>query len=889
MSMTSRLASFVRNLVRRDRVEHDLDEELRAFVEQTAEEKQNAGLSPKEARRAALIDLGGMEQVKERVRDARSGSTIDQLRQDASFAVRMLRRNPVFAVIAVTTLALGVGATTAVFSVVDTVVFRRLPYQEPDRLVKICGTGPQDRSCDDDVSLEEFESLRDDSDTFQQIAADDGTGATIMRADGSRESVGVGLVSQNWLSTLGVRPLVGRDFAPAETQPGRDRVVILTHDYWRRRFKSDANVLGTALALDGAVHTVIGVLPPNVLRSYADVLKPLVMTGYADGSLDVFARLKPGLTLAQARAAVAIIGQRLDRQSPAGRSGRRLDVEPLDRYYAAVQRKAAQGLLLMLGAVGLVLLIACANVANLLLARATARRRESVIRSALGASRGRLVRQFLVETMLLFVLGGGLGICAARLSLDSLAALAVSGGYVPERMSVAIDLRVVGVSLVVALFTGLAFGLAPALEASRVDLAAGLRGAARALTGAPRGGRARRVLIVSELALLLVLLTGFGLLMRSFERVYTASGGFNPDHVLITGSDGGRSFPQAMVFWRAAIERARGTAGVTSVALTSRPPVHGARRQHIAIEGRPVASSDEAAQAGDVLISAEYLQTLGIPLLKGRAFTDADNERSRPVVIISESLARRHFPNEEPLGRRVRLLERSPMTCCSAPAAVEGVWREIVGVVGNVRQANLDEEPALTVYRPYSQIVEHDMYLLVRTGSSAQAAPVAANLQSRLTSLDPSREWWDVRAMAQVIRDSESIRLRRFVLILLGTFAAIALILGAVGMYGVASSAVAERTKEIGVRMALGATRPAIFRQMLGDMLVLATAGVALGSAGALTLTHLIRAMLFGISATDPMTYGAVAALLAAVVLLATYLPARRATQVDPMVALRDD
>ncbi len=889
MSMTSRLASFIRNLLRRDRVEKDLDEELRAYIDLSAEEKRSAGVSSEEARRAALIELGGLEQVKEQVRDARSGFVIEQLRQDLFYAVRMLRRNVGFAAIAVITLALGIGATTAVFSVVDTVVFRPLPYEQPDRLVKICGTGPRDRACDDDFSRPELEAIRDRSAVFEEVAADDGFGAVVVHPDGSRESVGVGLVSQNWLSTLGVRLLAGRNFFPEEGQSGRDRVVILTHGFWRRRFNSDRNVLGTALVIDGTVHTVIGVLPPNVLRSYADILKPLVITGYSDTSLDVFARLRPGVTVAQARADVTTIGKQFEQQSPRGNNGRRFDLEPLGKYYASVEAKATPGLVLMLGAVGLVLLIACGNVANLLLARANARRRESFVRSALGASRGRLLRQFLTESALLFVLGGVLGVLVARLSLDSLTALAISGGYLPERMAVAVDLRVLSVALAVSLLAGLAFGLIPALQSSTVDLNVGLRDSTQTLTGGPRRVRARRLLIVLELALSLVLLAGFGLLVRSFERVYAASLGFNPESVLVTGSDGGRSFPEAVEFWRSTLARARAIPGVASVAVTSRPPLHGARRQYLALEGRPVASVADAPQAGDILISADYFRTMGIPILKGRAFTEADNERSRPVVIISESVARWQFRDQDPIGRHIRMLERSPMTCCSAPAPVEGVWREIVGVAGDVRQANLDEEPASTVYRPYTQIVEHDMFLLLRAGSAAHAARIAVDLRSQLAGVDPTRDWWDVRAMSQVIHDSESLRLRRFVLILLGGFAGIALILAAIGIYGVASGAVAERTKEIGVRIALGATRPLIFRQLVGEMMVLAAAGAALGSAGALTLTRLIRAMLFGIGAADPATYVVVAILLWGVVLLATYLPARRAMRIDPIAALRDD
>ncbi len=889
MSIRSRLASAIKNLLRRDRVEDDLDEELRAFIDLSAEEKRSAGASSAAARRAALIELGGLEQVKEQVRDARAGFVIEQLRQDLSYALRMLRRNLGFTAIAVVTLALGIGATTAVFSVVDTVVFRPLPYDDAERLVKICGTGVRDRACDDDFSRPELETIRERSAVFEQVAADDGFGAVVVHPDGSRESVGVGLVSPNWLSALGVRLLAGRNFLPEEDQSGRDRVVILTHGFWQRRFNSDRNVLGATLVIDGGVHTIVGVLPPNVLRSYADVLKPLVISSYSDASLDLFARLKPGVTMAQARADVAAIGKQREQQTTVGNKGRRLDLEPLGNYYASVDAAARPGLLLMLGAVGLVLLIAFANVANLLFARANARRRESFVRSALGASRGRLLRQFLTENALLFVIGGVLGVVVARLSLDSLTALAISGGYLPARLTVAVDLRVLSIAMAVSLVAGVAFGLVPARQSSTVDLNVGLRDSTQTLTGGPRRERARRLLIVLELALSLVLLASFGLLVRSFEQVYAASRGFNPDSVLVTGSEGGRSFPDAVQFWRAVLARARAIPGVTSVAVTSRPPLHGARRQFFAIEGRPVPTPDDAPQAGDILISADYFQTMGIPVLKGRAFTEADHERSRPVVIISDSVARRYFRDQDPLGRQIRILERSPMTCCSAPAPVEGVWREIVGIAGDVRQANLDEEPAATVYRPYTQIVEHDMFLLLRAASAAQAARIAVDLRSRLSAADPFREWWDVRAMSQVIHDSDSIRLRRFVLILLGGFAGLALILAAVGMYGVASGAVAERTKEIGVRIALGATRSLILRQLLGEMLVLTAAGVALGSAGTLALTRLIRAMLFGVGAADPATYSGVAIVLGGVVVLATYLPARRAVRIDPIAALRDE
>ena len=888
MGLIPRGRSLWRNLVHRTRVEQDLDEEVRSYVDLRIEEKRRAGLADRDARRQTLIELGGVEQVKERVRDVRVGALVEQVRQDVSYAVRMLHKHAAFTLVALTTLALGVGATTAVFSVVDTVVFRPFPYQAPDRVFKICGTGPRDPACDDDFSVTELEAIRGQTTAFEQVAADDGKTASVSHSDGTRESIGIGLVSTNWLSTLGVRPLIGRDFAADEAQPGRDGILILTYDYWRRRFNGDRQVVGKTLTLDGAVHTIIGVLPPNVVRTYADVLVPLVTVGYSDPSLDLFGRLTPGVTSAQAGSELELIGRQLQRQYPKTNEGRRLGVERLGKYYGSVQPKARQGLVLMLGAVGLVLLIACANVANLLLARAGARRRESFLRTALGASRARLVRQLLLETVLLFTVGGLLGVLVARLSLNSLTALAISGGYMPERLTADVDLRALGAALLISLVTGVLFGLVPALHTSTVDLSGGLRGSAHGVSGGGHQGRARRALIVSELALSLLLLAGFGLLVRSFELLYVAAGGFNPENVLETSSDGGRSFPQAMTFWSAVLERTHALPGVASAALTSRPPVHRARRKRFIVAGS-TATPDDAPEAGDILVSADYFETLRIPLLSGRAFTASDNQSSRPVVIISQSVAHRYFGEQDPIGQRLRLLDEAPMTCCSAPAPVEGVWREIVGVAGDVRQANLDDAPALSIYRHYTQIVEHDMYLLVRASSPAAAMRIGASLRGQVMALDPTRDWADVRAMWQVISESDSIRLRRFVLILLGSFACLALTLSAVGLYGIAAGAVVERTKEIGVRIALGATRSVVFRDLLREMMMLAAGGIVVGSAGALVLTRLIRSMLFGIHATDPPTYVGVALLLGAVVLVATYIPARRAMRIDPIVALRHE
>jgi putative ABC transport system permease protein len=691
------------------------------------------------------------------------------------------------------------------------------------------------------------------------------------------------MVTTNWLQSLGVQPLLGRNFAPEESQTSRDPVVILTEDYWRRKFGSDPHIVGKTLTLDRNSYSVIGVLPPNVLRSYADVLKPLVTSTYSDTSLDLFGRLKPGVSAAQAQVELQSIGVQIERRN------RHLSVKALGKHYAPREQKVEHGLVLILGAVGLVLLIACANVANLLLSRSAMRSRECLIRSALGASRHRLIRQFMIESMLLFCFGGAVGIAAAYLSVDALAALAAAGGYVPQRMAVTMDVRVVVISFLVTLLTGIGFGLAPALQASQVDLNRGLRDAGYSLTAGMRRIWTRRLLIVSELALSLILLVGFGLLIRSFYRIYAESAGFDPEAVLVTASDEGRSFTDAAAFWRTALERTHALPGVLSVSVTSRPPVHRARTLHFRIEGFPEIKSEQAPEAGDILISADYFSTLGIPIVSGRAFTGRDSENSPPVVIISQTVAGRYFPDQNPIGKRVQLAEQTPLTCCLSPAPLENVWREIVGVVGDVRQANLDDAPALTLYRPYTQIVEHDMFLMLRAATASDASRIAGELRPLLLGIDRQKEWTEIQSMLQVIHDSESIRLRRFVLILLGAFAGLALVLAAVGVYGVTATAVAERTREMGVRIALGATRTDLFREVLSEVMGLAEAGLAIGLIISMLFTRLVSTMLFGISRVDTLTYTGVTVVLTAAVLMAAYVPARRATRVDPTVALRHD
>ena len=887
MGWHSRLSSLLRNILNRPRVERDLDAELHTYVDMAADERRRAGVTEEEARRAALIEMQGYEQVKERVRDARSGALVEQALQDLSYAGRMFVKNRGFTAASVLTLALGIGATTAIFSIVDTVIYRPLPYKDPERLVKIAGNTA--RLLTDDVSFADFADLRDRNQVFEQMAADDGTDYTVT-IDGTPKSVLGGMVTTSWLQTLGVQPILGRSFLAEEDQPGRNHVLILTAAYWRRAFGADPHVAGRTVTVNGAAHTIVGVLPPNVLRYEADILLPLAPAEYPiernHRDLDVFARLRPGVTLAQAQANVDAISRALALEYPATNSRRGMSVVPLDKYYLSIGSKSRQGLLLMLGAVGLVLLIACVNVASLMLARALSRGRECLIRAALGASRGRLVRQLLVENLLLFVTGGALGLLMARWSIDSLHALAVANGYVPERLVVAIDGRMFAFSLCLSLVTGILFGLTPALRASRVDLNQGLRDGGFAGSAAPHQNRGRKALIIAELALSLVLLTAFGLLTRSFVHVHAAARGMALDHVIETGSDGGRTFGPAVSFWREAIAQAQAIPGIEIAAVSSRPPVHDARDLPFRVEGMADGSRSPEI-AGDILVSGGYFHTLGIPLLQGRSFTDADNGSAVPVAIVSQSLAHRYFKGGNAVGRRIEVIyEEETVRCCSSAGPLRGVKSLIVGVAADVRQANLDSAPAMTIYRPFSQIVEHDMFLLLRARTAADASRIAPDLRARLRA-GIGKDWWEPRLLRQVVADSESVRLRRFILILLGSFAALALVLAAVGLYGVMAYTVAERRRELGIRIALGATRQRVLTHVLSEAMWLALAALVVGVPSAVLASRAIGAMLFGVTRTDAVTYAGVWILLAAVCAVAAYIPARRAARVDPLIALR--
>jgi putative ABC transport system permease protein len=868
----SRLGTLIRNLFRTDRVERDLAAEVESWLELLEQEKRAAGLAPDEARRAARLELGGVEQLKEQVRTARAGALVDQCLQDLRYGARVLRRNPGFAVAAVLTLALGIGANSAIFSVVNGVLLRPLPYIDSERLVVL--EGVQYRG--------EFLELQQRSRTLD-LAAYEGPRPVSLTGEGEPVRFEGTGVTAGLFALLGVQAVLGRAFEPGDDGPGSEPVVILGHGLWRQRFGGDHGVLGRSLRLDGVTRRVVGVMPagfhfpaPDTVLWTPTTIDPADRLQLWSTGFWMIGRLRPDATLEHARAEVAALAPQMRElfpwQMPPDYGARATAIPLRDRLVGDVRPT----LLVLLGAVACVLLIACANVGNLLLARGLARQKELAIRSALGAHRSRLVRQIFTESSLIAALGGACGLLLAATALALLQAWAPAS--LPRLPEVAIDRRVLEFTMAITLLSAVIFGAAPALRATASTLQP-------ALGDGGRGGVSRHrrrlagALVAAEIALAVVLVIGAGLLTKSFWRLLQVDPGFRPDRLVaatVTPPEFRyRDVPARRAFYRDLLERLAAVPATGDAAVSDRLPFGGGNWGSVfIIEGRP----DPAREGGDwpwsrvmAVASEEYLRVTGTPLLRGRGFTPADTAEGLPVVLVSDWLARRYWPDEDPIGRRIRF-----------PGSA---WHTIVGVVGDVKWEGLAEAPAGALYQPLGQGRAGAMRVLVR--SNADPAIVATTVRTVVASLDPDTPVDDIRTMEQLI--ARSVERPRLAAVLVGAFAVLGLLLGAIGVYGVIADAVGQRRQEIGVRVALGATTGRVRAMILREGLVLALAGAGAGLAGALAVTRLLSALLYGVSPTDPLTFALVPLLLVAVALLASYVPARRATRIDPVAALRAD
>jgi putative ABC transport system permease protein len=804
-----------------------------------------------------------------------------KLLQDVRYAVRLLAKSPGFTAIAILTLALGIGANTAIFSVVNGVLLRPLPFGDPSRLVLIAEKSSFPVIS---TSYENYLDWRDQSHSFESMEATRG-GAITLTGAGDPERLNVRMVTAGLFSMLGINARVGRTFLPEEDRAGGTPVALLSYGLWQRRFGGSQEIIGKAINLDAQPYTVVGVLPSGFqILQPADIFLPFmpwaktlpVDRNWHPGIIPL-ARLKSGVSREQARVEMVGITKRLEQQYPDYNTGTSADVVGLQDQIVQNSRPA---LLLLLGAVSFVLLISCVNVANLLLARAASRGREVAIRTALGAGRVRVIRQLLTESVLLSLAGGLLGVLMASAALGPL--LKLAAGSVPQGAPIGLDPWVLAFTAGVSLLTGLLFGIVPAMRTAKLDLREALNEGSRGSTAGPGQHRLRGVLVAMEIALAMLLLVGSGLLLRSFSRLQEVPPGFQPDHLLVADiplSQTAYAKPENRYqFFDRLVERARTLPGVRSAAAASFLPVSGGGSViHFNIAGRPPKSPHEFVAAGYRTITPNYLETLGVPLLQGRLFTHADNEKSPAVVAINATMAHTFFPNENPLGKRLQL---------GALPDQQVPTMEIVGVVGDVRPG-LGIDPQAEMYLPYRQadlvLPVFQLSVVMRTAGDPTLQTSA--LRSALAEIDPNQPLVRVRTMEENM--ATTVAQPRFRAWLIGIFAALALVLAAVGVYGVMSYTVTQRTSEIGVRVTMGAQPQDVFRIIVGEGLRLALVGVGVGLVTALALTRLLRSFLFGISAYDPLTFVGVSLLLTLVAVAASFFPARRATLVDPLVALR--
>ncbi len=866
----------LRALFTRAQMEQELDDELKFHLEKEIEKNIARGMNPEDARYQALRSFGGVEQVKEQSRDTRNTRFISDFSQDLRYSFRTFFKSPGFTLVAVLTIALGVGANTSIFSIVNAVLLRPFPYKSPEQLMVVGEFRPGGT-----VSYPNFADWRDDRNVFQSASAVREQESFNLTESGEPERLSGRLVSGGFLNTLGTPPLLGRDFTADDDRVGANPVAIISYGLWSRRFGSDQTIVGKQIKLNNQPHTIVGVTSPNFQYGLdADVTVPIGLTAErfktrgADPGISAVARLNSGSTQQQAESALNVIYSRLEQQYPQSNTGRKAVLMPVHEYFVGDVRRP---LLILLSSVGLVLLIACANVANLLLVRASTRRREISVRVALGASRWRVVRQLLTESLLLAFIGGFLGTLFALWGTSFIANKLPDG--IPRLGEASVDTSVLMFTLGVTVLTGLLFGLVPALEASRLNLTESLKEGDRGSSGGRQ--RLRSVLVVSEVALTLTLLVGAGLLIQSFRRVLQVDPGFQPQGLLtmqvsISNPDGNK----VAEFFDQLQTNVRRLPGVTAVAFSNGLPLDGANHPVFFIQGRPLPEKGKESGGIRYTVSDDYFKAMKIDLLKGRTFSSQDTTETPLTVIIDETLAEQHFPNQDPIGQRL-----------SQSRSFSPVY-EIIGVVRHVEQYNLEGQVTRTpqFYLSFNQVAADRLPTMVRrinllTRTDVDPTSLTSAIRGEISALNRNQAVFNVRTMDQIV--SQSVASRRFSMLLLSVFAIVALLLACIGIYGMMSYAVTQRTREIGLRMTLGAQRGNVLRMVIGQGMKLAIVGVLLGLVASIALTRTMKSLLFGISPTDPITFISIAALISIVALLACFFPARRATKVDPMIALR--
>ena len=891
-------AFFVRLgiLFQKERRERDLAEELESTLHMHIDDNLRSGMSPEEARYAALRSFGGVEQTKEECRDVRGLAFLETFLQDLRYGIRLLLKSPGFTAVAVLSLALGIGANTAIFSIINAVLLRPLPFEDPDRLVLIWHKWKMIDLSWGAVSAPSFIIYRDQASSFERVAVVKNWSANLT-GQGESERITGFLVSSSFFPTLGVQPALGRTFLQEEDQPGANQVVVLNDNIWKRRFGSDPNLIGKKIMLDGSSYSVIGIMPqsfdfPRENEMWAPIAftpEELSDSNHSYENFMTIARLREDVSLQEAQAEMNTIAGRVQQQYPRAypkESEWGIGVSSVRELLIGNVRPT---LLLLFGAVGLVLLIGCANVANLLLARATARQKEIAVRLALGANRWRLMRQLLSESMILGLLSGALGLLIAFWVVGVIPKAIPSdvAWFLPNWNEVSIDNRVLGFTLGISLLTALIFGLVPGIQASRLDINESLKEGGRRGTSSVSSNRIRGILVISEVALALVLMTVAGLLIRSFSSLQALDPGLRTQNVLtmqlsLTKNKYANN-RQTSSFYDRVLQQMASVPGVESAGIVSwLPLIFGDSMGSFFIEGRPQEPGENNPHGSIRIASPGYFRAMGITLKIGRDFLERDTADATPVIIIDEMVAQSYWPNEDSIGKRVAVSREGGRS--------NRLWRHVIGVVGHVRHQGLDVESKMQMYIPSLQfqvprIDQRTMYLVVRTTSDPMSMFPA--VRSAIHAVDADQPVTKVATMEQVL--SGSLSQRRLPMLVIAALAVLALVLTIVGIYGIVSYSVGQRNHEIGIRMALGASRGNVTALIVKQGLQLALIGVGIGLVAAFSLTRFIASLLYGVSATDLATFASVPLLLVGITALASYLPARRAARVDPMLALRTE